>query len=58
MHALNQSENLEQHYSEWVRLLENLGISTNRHSARTNDLEHYLDRNEAFIEDWAERSGA
>jgi len=58
VHALHQPENLEQHHSEWIRLLENLGISSDRQSARTNDLEHYLDRNEAFIEDWAVRSGA
>ena len=58
MHALNQSDNLEQHHSEWTRLLENLGMSTERRSSRVDDLEHFLDRNEAYIEGWAERSGA
>ena len=58
LHALSQHENLEQHQSEWMRLLDDLGLSAERRSARLDDLEHYLDRNEALIEVWAERSGA
>jgi hypothetical protein len=58
LHALNQPENLEQPHSGWMRLLDNLGLSTERRSARMDDLEQYLDRNEALIEVWAERSGA
>ena len=57
-HALEQQENPEHNYTEWMRLLEDLGLSTDKRSARMNALEHYLDRNEAFIKTWAERSGA
>ncbi|MCJ7566588.1 MAG: hypothetical protein MUO58_03505 [Anaerolineales bacterium] len=58
LNALNQLENLEQPHAEWMRLLENLDLSAERRSSRMDALEHYLDRNEAFIEVWAERSGA
>ena len=58
LHALNQLENVEQPHPEWAQLLENLGLSAERRSARMDALERYLDRNEAFIEGWAERSGA
>lgn len=58
IHALNQSENPEQDHAEWVSLLEKSGLSPERQAARLEDLEQYLDRNEALIELWAERSGA
>ncbi|MEA1976468.1 MAG: hypothetical protein U9N80_01055 [Chloroflexota bacterium] len=58
VHALNQRDIQEQHHPEWLRLLDNLGVSAERRSAKMADLEHYLDRNDAFIEGWAERSGA
>ena len=58
LHALNPIENPEQHHAEWIRLLDNLGLSAERRSARMDGLEQYLVRNEAFIEEWAERSGA
>jgi predicted nucleotidyltransferase len=57
LHALNQNENPEQPHAEWLNLLENLGLSAERQSSRMDALEHYLDRNEAFLEVWAERNG-
>ena len=58
LNALNQIEDHEPPHTEWMNLLENLGLSADRQSARMDALEDYLDRNETFLEVWAERSGA
>jgi hypothetical protein len=58
VHALNQIDDHEQPHIEWMNLLEILGLSADGQAARMDALEGYLDRNDAFLEGWAERSGA
>jgi hypothetical protein len=58
LHALEAAEKAEQHLPAWEATLERLRLSPTTAIARSEELEHYLDQMENFIEVWAKQNGA
>lgn len=57
LQALEAAGKAEQHLPAWEAILERLRLSPATANARSEELEHYLDQIENFIEAWAHMSG-
>jgi hypothetical protein len=58
LHTLQKRGRTDHHLQEWEGVLENLGLDKWSRAQRERSLDHYLDRIDTKVSDWADKHGA